>query len=433
MSNTKNSLGNESDTVRDAALAAFDFGVENPDAPVPIRTEQVDDAGAQELDDEGNPIEAGEETPEEKEERERAEQAAADIEAGKSKETGKPAKAPKGKAAKPDAVPAVSKDKVPGEEEVAETPEQIAAKAKLETDTEIAELGLKGKTAERFRELVDYKRNTAPVIESLGGMEYLTEIGISSKQDLENLVFDGQSARDWDRQLSEVGALPEQVGQAFGAIAGFNRGLAAFQANGDTSILEQYIANLQKEVDNAAQIIGRQAGGYDPLKDAANKDLKERVESGDLSIKDAQELIRLRVIERERTAAGERQQQTTQRTQAEQTEINEAVKGIGKVGAEMKALDGEKLFAYRMQRMGPKLEEIKQKFPPALWPAKAEAAYLRIPAPVEAPAPAQKPRVGHRTTALRVDAAVGSQVERQPIDPLDAFDLGVAEMREQGR
>lgn len=422
MSNSKNSLGNESDTLRDQALAAFDDGVENPDKPIPIKADKVEDAGALDDDDQN---EVGE-TDEERAEREKAEKAAADLEAGKTKETGKPAKADK-----PNAVPAVSKGK-PADGE--ETPEQIAAKekAKAETDAEIAVLGLRGKSAERFRELVDYKRDTAPVIEALGGREYLTEIGITSKQDLENLVFDGQSARDWDKQLAEVGALPEQVGQAFGAIAGFNKGLAQFQTTGETTIMEQYIANLQGEIDNAAKIIGKPAGKYDPLQDDANKDLRERVESGDLSPKDASELIRLRVIERERAAGQQRQTQTQQRTQAENAQVADAVKDIGKLGAELRAIDGDELFAYRMQRMGPKLEEIKSKYPPTVWAAKAEAAYLRITPPVKA-TPAAKPRVGQRTNVVRTDPALGSQVERQAIDPIDAFDIGVAEMREQGR
>lgn len=309
-----------------------------------------------------------------------------------------------------------------------ETPEQraqrekdeAAAALKAEDDKAVAELGLKGKSETRFRELSAKARDSGMKLEAIGGdetVEIITKLG--GRDGLHRALRDANDQRQWDQKLNEIGCTPEQFGTAIGVIAGFN--------SSDPTVLRSTRDALIQQVAYIDERLGEKTEHHDPL--AAHPDLKRKVETGALDEDDALEIARLRAGGKQ----AQEQQQTLTAQQRTQQEQQEALGQLQALGAELQAADGPDVFKRKMAAIRAELDEDLPDLPPAKWAERARKLYSRVQlAPAAAPAQRQPPRVG-KSPVRQSHVTQGRQVHTNtPTNPMDAFDQGVEEAREMG-
>jgi len=268
-------------------------------------------------------------------------------------------------------------------------------------DTEIAELKLGERSAERFRELSKSEKALAPIREAA------EKAGVT----LDDLPVVFERARERDdfvRMVSETGATPEQ----FGKLLDYQTTITAAN-KGDLAAAEAAFTMLLPEVQTLAKLLGKDIAGIaDPLAD--HPDLKADVENGDIAKERALELARSRTQDLlQKTTRDE----TTKIEQATQ-EKAEAVDWLNRFDAHMAGADTT--YAAKRPALLAFVETIGSTLPPAKWPEAVKAYYARIPAPVAAPAP--KPRPGPVRTHIppaRMEPAVYD-------DPMAALDAGIA-------
>lgn len=235
--------------------------------------------------------------------------------------------------AKPEAKP---KD----ESKVDEPPKDEAAEA------EIKELGLKERSAERFRELT------------------------SKIAELEPLREQAARAQEWEETVQSTGATPQQFGNALGYLQLIN--------SGDPAKMRQAYDFMQQEAGWLGKQLGIEAGGYDPLSE--HEDLSEAVSNGDMSRKAALELAGHRAARKQADAS-----------RAKQAEADTQKQALDKAKADVAALNSrlqqsDPAFATKLSMLGPALGLIKQAFPPEQWAQQIEVAYMKLPN-IAAPAP----------------------------------------------
>lgn len=402
--------------LRDAALNAFDVGVADPDAPfVPDNQVPSDDVDPGAPDDEagkngegadGDGGAGGDDG------------AGGDGEgaddgkpgAGKPAAKGKPAGAgaddgkPAGKDGKPAAAGADGK----AGEGKALTPEEQAAKDKADDDAAIKDLGLKGKSEERFRTMSSTIREQSRQLEALGGAE-----------GIERLQRDAAAQVEWDTHMDRIGATPEQFGQAMGYVAAIN--------SGDVEAMAKAREFLAGELAWLDQQLGHKP---DPLE--GHQDLIDKVKSGAMDKEDAIAWAN------DRNATAARQNLTGKAAAAQReaderaTETNRAVADLKSLGAEMKQRDGAEVFEAKMAAIGPALAILQAKSKPSEWPEIARDLYEKQPYRAKpAPQDPKPPRVGMQPNRQHVAANAG-QVVREPKDAFDAFDMGAEEARARG-
>ena len=268
-------------------------------------------------------------------------------------------------------------------------------------DTEIAELKLGERSAERFRELSKSEKALAPIREAA------EKAGVTL-DDLPAVFERAKERDDFVQMVSSTGATPEQ----FGKLLDYQTTISAAN-KGDLQAAEAAFAMLLPEVQTLAKLLGKDIAGIaDPLAD--HPDLKSDVEQGDITKERALELARSR-------AQGLLQQatrdQSTQEQQAAQ-EKTEAVDWLNRFDAHMAGSDAT--YAAKRPALLAFVETIGSTLPPAKWPEAVRAYYARIPAPVAAPA--AKPRPGPVRTHIppaRMEPAVYD-------DPMAALDAGIA-------
>ena len=268
-------------------------------------------------------------------------------------------------------------------------------------DTEIAELKLGERSAERFRELSKSEKALAPIREAA------EKAGVT----LDDLPVVFERARERDdfvRMVSETGATPEQ----FGKLLDYQTTITAAN-KGDLAAAEAAFTMLLPEVQTLAKLLGKDIAGIaDPLAD--HPDLKADVENGDIAKERALELARSRTQDLLQKTTRE---QTTQIEQAAQ-EKTQAVDWLNRFDAHMAGADTT--YAAKRPALLAFVETIGSTLPPAKWPEAVKAYYARIPAPVAAPAP--KPRPGPVRTHIppaRMEPAVYD-------NPMAALDAGIA-------
>ena len=268
-------------------------------------------------------------------------------------------------------------------------------------DTEIAELKLGERSAERFRELSKSEKALAPIREAA------EKAGVT----LDDLPVVFERARERDdfvRMVSETGATPEQ----FGKLLDYQTTITAAN-KGDLAAAEAAFTMLLPEVQTLAKLLGKDIAGIaDPLAD--HPDLKADVENGDIAKERALELARSRTQDLLQKTTRE---QTTQIEQAAQ-EKTQAVDWLNRFDAHMAGADTT--YAAKRPALLAFVETIGSTLPPAKWPEAVKAYYARIPAPVAAPV--QKVRPGPVRTHIppaRMEPAVYD-------DPMAALDAGIA-------
>lgn len=298
---------------------------------------------------------------------------------------GKPAEAKPPE--KPDDKPVEGKD----------TPEKDEA-----VEQEIADLKMKGKTADRFRELTSQVKELAPL------REQLEKAGIKDVAELPAVVQKAQFADEHLAMVKETGATSEQYGQTLDYLALVNKA-----ATGDVASAEKAYEMLLPELQALASVLGKEIEGVaDPLTQHA--DLQQAVQDGDVTRKHALELAAART----RQAQGQqRQQQTDQQTQQQQA-VDQGRQALNQWDASMA---NDPAYQARREQLSQLVAFIRETLPPDQWLPATQRAYAALP-PAPAAAP-DKPPVGAvplRPTGLR------QPLEQAEFDnPEDALMAGI--------
>lgn len=271
--------------------------------------------------------------------------------------------------------------------------------AKPETDEkvegEIKALDLKGKTAERFRELSkrptpeDVEKTVAPLREQAEKLE------------------------QWNTILRDSTATPPQLDRALGYLQRIN--------SGDPKSMREAYDAMRQEVAWLGKQLGEEVpGSYDPLKD--HPDLAEKVANGEITRELALDHVRLRA-DRARTEDVDRRRGETERQTREQTEAQNAAKtALNQLGARLKASDPQ--YEAKIKRLAPALAYARENLPPAQWAGYVEQAYGLIE--IAPPAATTTARVPVGSVPLRPSAPPAGQRAAIPKDPMAAFKLGLA-------
>ena len=265
---------------------------------------------------------------------------------------------------------------VPGSPEAAAAEaakaEQEAAAAQAQPDAEveaeITSLGLKEKSAARFRELTAEVKELAPI------REQLKAAGIDDLAQLPRIVQRSRDADDLIAMVQETGATPDQYGMTLDYLKTLN---AAH--GGDMKAAEQALAMVMSEAAELAKALGRELPGiHDPLEGHA--DLQAAVQAGDMDRKAAAEVAHARFIQQ--SAEAQRQQQDTSRQS--QAAADNARDQLIAYDAQMQA---DPQYVAKRPMLNALVAEIRATLPPAQWLAATQRAYLSIPdVPVAQPA-----------------------------------------------
>jgi hypothetical protein len=276
-----------------------------------------------------------------------------------------------------------------------------AAPAKEKTDdekraeaveTEIKTLGLKEKTAERFRELS--KRPTTEEVE----------------KQLAPLRAQAEKAEQWTEILVDSTARPEQLSSALGYLKAIN--------SGDPIAMGKAYDVMLEEMKWLAGQLGREVPGLvDPLE--AHADLKKQVDDGELPRANALEIARHRT---ESTRIRERDTRTAEQRSAEQRQtesVNQAIAAISALGKELRAANAAE-YAAKLPLLKPHLEFAKENLAPEQWVPYVRHQYGLL----KVESPAAKPPVN--TSTLRPTTPATNQHPAIPKDPRAAFRMGAA-------
>lgn len=259
-------------------------------------------------------------------------------------------------------------------------------------EEEIASLGLKEKTAERFRELS--KR--------------------PSEAEIAPLRERAERADAWEREVAATGASPEQ----FGATVQYTA-LAVRANSGDLEAAKQAYAASKAEAEHWAKMLGIEVPGHDPL--ALHEDLRREVDSGDLTRPRALEIAQQRAAAHVQAQSTQRSQEESGRRAAYESAMSSAMSEIGALNNQLKATDPA--FAQKLPLLQPTIDVIREQLHPSQWAGAIRAAYAKIPS---IPAPAPIPPVSQMP--IRPTGSATSQ-RRVPRNDVEAFEMGVASVR----
>lgn len=281
-----------------------------------------------------------------------------------------------------------------------------------ETEAEIASLGLKDKTAERFRTLASEVKELAPIRDALKAA------GIEDVAKLPDVVKRAEAGDFLFEEISKTGTSPEQYGMALDYL-----GLVAKAGQGDLAAAEKAYEVMGKEYAALAKMLGKEAPGiHDPL--AAHADLRAEVEAGDLPRARAIEIAGQR-DRAEYTGTVQRHQQETQ--QAAQQAEQQGIDWLKRFDAEMAQEDPS--YAAKRPQLSDAVRQIREQFHPSEWAQRTALAYARIQAPVAvappptAPAQPAAPRPG----PLRPSGPRPAMAPQAFDNPMDALNFGIEE------
>lgn len=267
-----------------------------------------------------------------------------------------------------------------GEPDAAAAPDPAKpekSEADKAVDDEVASLGLKGKTEARFRELSKQVADMAPLREALD------KAGIKDVAELPQMIQKAQAADDLIGMVTETGATPEQYGMTLDYLSAVNKAAQGDQAAGDKAI-----ALWLEEGKAIHAILGREMPGvHDPLE--AHADLRQQVESGDITRKAALELVQSRNLQ-QRTAA-QQQAQAKQASEQQQAQAQQQA-GIDALNAWEADKKADPAYAQIRPTLSAEVAKIRQQFPPNLWAQATEMQYQALRARFAAQQPPQQSR-----------------------------------------
>lgn len=217
-----------------------------------------------------------------------------------------------------------------------------------------------------------------------------------------------QERDDLVGMVQQTGATPEQFSQMLDYIGAVN--------SGDPTRIKGALQQVQAELTALSRMIGEPVPGVDSL--ANHPDLRQAVESGDLSDAHARELAAARDA---RAFATQRTQQTTeaQRRESEQAQALDA--GRQALNALEKQLQADPDYARKRAILIPTLQPVLAQLHPSQWVQTFQNAYQQLklgPAPVSTRAAptGQQP--------LRARQPAG-QTAKAPTSLLDAINAGI--------
>lgn len=280
-----------------------------------------------------------------------------------------------------------------------------------DTEAEIASLGLKEKSAERFRGMAAEIKELAPLREAMKAA------GIEDVARLPELVQRSKVGEDMVQMVVETGASPEQYGMALDYL-----GLIGKAQQGDLVAAEKAYEVMGKEYAALAKMLGKEAPGiHDPL--ANHQDLRAEVEAGDLPRARAVEIAG----QRDRAAyTGNVERQRTESQQVAEQAEQRGISWLTRFDARMSSEDPD--YAAKRPALDQAVREIRAKFHPSEWADETTLAYSRIKLPTPAAAPAvvapaapAQPRPG----PMRPGGPGPALVPTSFASPMDALEFGI--------
>ncbi|MFC4727141.1 hypothetical protein [Coralloluteibacterium thermophilus] len=280
----------------------------------------------------------------------------------------------------------------PAEEPPAQgEPAAKPAEPQNDVDTEVAALGLKGRSEERFRAMSAELSELRPL------RERVTE-----------LTERAAAADEWEATVKSTGAAPEDFGMALGFLK--------LQASPRPEDKRQAYEMIQQVAANLAKDLGLDAHGHDAL--AAHPDLQQLVEKGEVPRNVAAEIAAQRHQQQMGTRA--RQEETLRAQQ--QTALERGAAAVDAAVSQLKASDAD--FARKFPLLQPALDLIARSFPPDQWAAELQRRYAALP-PMPAP-PRPLPPVSEAPLRPTGAAAGTAGLAREAKSPLEALEMGLA-------
>ncbi|MCU1123479.1 hypothetical protein JAK34_15690 [Stenotrophomonas maltophilia] len=280
-----------------------------------------------------------------------------------------------------------------------------------DTEAEITALGLKEKSAERFRGMAAEIKELAPLREAMKAA------GIEDVARLPELVQRSKVGEDMVQMVVETGASPEQYGMALDYL-----GLIGKAQQGDLVAAEKAYEVMGKEYAALAKMLGKEAPGiHDPL--ANHQDLRAEVEAGDLPRARAVEIAG----QRDRAAyTGNVERQRTESQQAAEQAEQRGIQWLQQFDAEMAQEDPS--YAAKRPQLNEAVRQIREQYHPSEWAQRTALAYARIQAPAPAAAPsvaAPVAPVQPRPGPVRPSGPRPAMDPTTFASPMDALEYGI--------
>ncbi|HHA2739666.1 TPA: hypothetical protein ACOFBV_000852 [Stenotrophomonas maltophilia] len=278
-----------------------------------------------------------------------------------------------------------------------------------DTEAEIASLGLKEKSAERFRGMAAEIKELAPLREAMKAA------GIEDVAKLPDVVKRAEAGDFLFEEISKTGTSSEQYGMALDYLA-----LISKAGQGDMVAAEKAYTTMASEMAVLAKMLGKEVPGvHDPL--ANHQDLRAEVEAGDLPRARAVEIAG----QRDRAAyTGSVERQRTESQQAVEQARQDAFDGLQAYDAEMKATDPS--YLAKREVLQGHVKAIMATYPPREWERRTAIAYASIKLPEQpmtpaAPAAPAQPRPG----PMRPSGPRPAMDPTTFASPMDALEYGI--------
>ncbi|MBH1676110.1 hypothetical protein I5V09_01260 [Stenotrophomonas maltophilia] len=286
---------------------------------------------------------------------------------------------------------------------------EVEQQPDADTEAEITALGLKEKSAERFRGMAAEIKELAPLREAMKAA------GIEDVAKLPDVVKRAEAGDFLFEEISKTGTSPEQYGMALDYL-----GLIGKAQQGDLVAAEKAYEVMGKEYAALAKMLGKEAPGiHDPL--ANHQDLRAEVEAGDLPRARAVEIAG----QRDRAAyTGSVERQRSESQQAAEQAEQQGVQWLNTFDAQMSREDPA--YAAKRPALDEAVRQIRQQYHPSEWAQRTALAYARIQAPVAAAAPAApaapaQPRPG----PMRPSGPRPAMDPTTFASPMDALEYGI--------
>lgn len=294
--------------------------------------------------------------------------------------------------------PAAVEEPAPVAEPVAEPELTDEEKAEAELKAQEQELGIRTqKASARFRELNEVAKQVEPLQARVAELERPAEFWNHTEQFLQ--------ANDLDL---------DTMGRALTMAAGIR--------SSDFSVLEKTAAGLEVELKAVYQKLGREGGGYDPLREPGNQDIALALEDGDISRARALELAAARTKVSHYEGSQQRAQEQAQQSQAFEQARGHAVEELNSLGDEYASIDPR--FAEKAAILEPVMKTLFAKTPPNQWAGLYREAYkgVRLPDAPAVPRAAPALRNQPLRTATLPASAVG---DPEPAGMEDVMNLAL--------
>ncbi|HDX0911133.1 TPA: hypothetical protein RNT02_004565, partial [Stenotrophomonas maltophilia] len=227
---------------------------------------------------------------------------------------------------------------------------EVEQQPDADTEAEITALGLKEKSAERFRGMAAEIKELAPLREAMKAA------GIEDVAKLPDVVKRAEAGDFLFEEISKTGTSPEQYGMALDYL-----GLIGKAQQGDMVAAEKAYTTMAGELAALAKLLGKEVPGvHDPL--ANHQDLRAEVEAGDLPRARAVEIAG----QRDRAAyTGSVERQRTESQQAAEQAEQQGVQWLNTFDAQMSREDPA--YAAKRPALDEAVRQIRQQYHPNQW------------------------------------------------------------------